>query len=288
MGTTLVVGASGQLGGRITRRLLEAGQSVRVLAREGSDVSALMALGAGVTVGDLKDRASLQRAVDGVHRVLTTATSAARGEPDTAETVDRAGNMALVDAAASAGVERFLLVSPQGADPSSPVPFLAAKGDAERHLQASGLPWTVLACDVFMDVWVPMWVLGPIAQGQPVRLLGGSRRRHYFLAVDDVADLAVAAVAADAARDSRLLVGGPQPLSWSDVVAIVEQVHGHRVETVRIPADRPVEGLPETVSGLLLSLETYDSPPPMDAEEARTAYGVELTSLQDWLRAAPH
>lgn len=84
----------------------------------------------------------------------------------------------------------------------------------------------------------------------------------------------------------NVLVGGPQALSWTDVVSTVEKVTGSAVEVQRIPADRPVDGLPDTVSGLLLGMETYDSPPPLDAEQARAVYGVELTDLESYLRDA--
>ena len=56
----LIVGATGQLGSLITRRLLAKGQSVRILAREGSDYQALADAGAQVAIGDLKSRASLE------------------------------------------------------------------------------------------------------------------------------------------------------------------------------------------------------------------------------------
>lgn len=281
---TLVVGATGQVGGRVARRLLERGEDVRILVRPGSDATALIDAGAKPVSGDLKDPTSLVEAMEGVARVVTTANSAGRTPPDTPETVDRGGNLALIEAARAAGAERFVFVSAQGADPASPVPFLAAKGAAEQALRESGMTWTVLSCDVFMDVWVPMWVLGPLAAGEPVRLVGESARRHFFLLSDDVAAVAAAALDVPAARDATLLVGGPQAMTWTDVVSTVEKVSGSAVEVRRIPADRPVDGLPEAVSGLLLGLETYDSPPPLDPEHARAAYGVELTDLETYLR----
>jgi NADH dehydrogenase len=146
--------------------------------------------------------------------------------------------------------------------------------------------WTALQPDVYMDVWVPIWVLGPVAAGQPVRLVGEASRKHYFTYSHDVARFAVGALVGAEARDATILLGGPEPLSWTDVVATVGKVRGEPVETLRIPADRPVEGVPDMLSGLLLGMETYDSPPPVDPERARTAYGVTLTSLEDYLRAA--
>src|SRR5690348_1545993 len=55
----LTVGATGSLGGLITRRLLEQGRAVRILVRPGADYAPLVAAGAHPVPGDLKDPASL-------------------------------------------------------------------------------------------------------------------------------------------------------------------------------------------------------------------------------------
>ena len=94
----LVAGATGSLGTRITRRLLDQGRPVRILVRAGSDHAALAAAGADVAVGNLKDPESLERACGGVHTVITTASASRRGD-DSIENVDRQGNLNLVDAA---------------------------------------------------------------------------------------------------------------------------------------------------------------------------------------------
>src|SRR4051812_1503145 len=98
----LVVGSTGMLGGRIARRLLEQGRDVRILVRPTSDHARLVAAGAKPVIGDLKDPASVRRAVDGVDTVITTANSAQRGGEDNVENVDLHGNAALIDAAGDA------------------------------------------------------------------------------------------------------------------------------------------------------------------------------------------
>src|SRR5437588_1516475 len=75
-GPTLVVGATGMLGGAVCRRLAAAGKPVRALVRSGSDpqrVEALRETGAETVLGDLKDDASLAAACNGAAAVITTA-----------------------------------------------------------------------------------------------------------------------------------------------------------------------------------------------------------------------
>ena len=107
----LVVGGTGVLGSQIVTGLLEQGEAVRCLVRPGSEHGRLEAAGAELVFGDLKDPASLGPACQGVSAVVTTANSAARGGDDTTEAVDRQGNRALIDAARTADVGRFVFIS---------------------------------------------------------------------------------------------------------------------------------------------------------------------------------
>lgn len=279
----LVVGGTGLLGGTIARRLLEGGEEVRVLVRHGSPYESLLEAGAQPAIGDLKEPASLKSACEGVDVVITTANSASRGGKDNVETVDLWGNRHLIDAAADAGVGHFLFVSTQGAHPNSPVPFLEAKGRSEEHLRESGMPFTIFEPDFYMDIWVPMIVLGPLQQERPVTLVGEAARKHYFVAVDDVAGYLVASIGNPDALNQTLLIGGPEPLSWSDVVATAERVLGTTPEVVKITPGEPLPGFPETISELMAGMETYDSPPPISPDEARERYGVEPTPLEEFL-----
>jgi uncharacterized protein YbjT (DUF2867 family) len=154
----LIVGATGSLGGAIAHTLLARGEAVRILVREEATAAPLIAAGAQPVRGDMKDRGSLDRACAGVDTVITTANSALRGGGDNAQTVDLDGNRDLIDAAKQAGVGHFIFISANGADPGSPVPFMAAKGKTERHLEASGLRYTILAPEAFMEVWMGMVV----------------------------------------------------------------------------------------------------------------------------------
>ena len=104
----LAVGATGILGGMITQRLLQAGEDVRILVRRDSPseelakqgmatlASSLIEAGAQPIYGDLKDRASLDAACEGIETVITTANSASRGGGDNVQTVDLEGNRCLI------------------------------------------------------------------------------------------------------------------------------------------------------------------------------------------------
>lgn len=276
----LLVGGTGSLGRRIAHGLLERREVVRALARPGSDHRPLEEAGAEIVFGDLKDPASLATACDGVEIVITTANSARRGGEDDTDAVDRRGNRALIDAAREAGVSRFVFVSALGADPASPIPFLRAKGETEAHLRESGLEYTIVSPNVFMDSWFPMLVEGPFGAGAPVTLVGAGQRRHSFVAERDVAAFVLAVARHPSARNATVVVGGPEPLSWRDVVGIYEEVEGRSIEVRTVPPGSSLPGLPDIVSRLAAGFDTYDSPIPM--HDACATFGVNLTPAREF------
>jgi uncharacterized protein YbjT (DUF2867 family) len=290
----LVVGATGLLGGLITRQLLERGEEVRVLLRENSPAEqmaqqgmatsprSLVEAGAQPVYGDLKEPDSLAAACAGIQTIITTANSAVRGGDDNPETVEMAGNRSLIDAAKAAGVGHFIFVSAQIADPQSPVPFLAGKGRTEVYLQASGLPYTIIAPNAFMDVWLFLLVGLPVMTGQPVTLVGSGARRHSFVAMADVAAFVLASVGNTTAVNQKLIIGGPEALSFREATAVYERVLGRPIAVQSVPPGTPLPNLSPGAQGMAAAFDTYDSPIEMESLAAR--YGVNLTPLESFAR----
>jgi uncharacterized protein YbjT (DUF2867 family) len=278
----LVVGATGRLGGRIAHRLLADGRPVRVLVRPQSDYRSLVQAGAEPVIGDLKDPSSLRSACDGIEAIVTTANAAGRGGDDTFQTVDDEGNGNLINAAVKAGVDRFVFTSVLGSDSNSPMPLIRAKGVTEERLRASGITFTITQADVHMDMLIPVVIDMPLSRGEPVRVVGDGRRKHSFVAQQDVAAYTVAALDHPAARNQAITIGGPEPLSWWDIVSAFEHVLGRPVPMETVPVGQRLPGLPDFATDLVTVLEMYDSP--IDMRETASMYGVEPTPLISWIR----
>ena len=99
----LVVGATGTLGSEICRRLRREQASVRALVRQSANpdrLASLLNAGVELCTGDLKDPGSLREACEGAEVVISTASSTlSRQEGDSIETVDRIGQLSLIEAA---------------------------------------------------------------------------------------------------------------------------------------------------------------------------------------------
>lgn len=279
-GKVLVVGATGSLGGAITRGLVGDGRDVRILVRPQSAYGELVELGCEPVLGDLKDMASLDVAVSGIETIVATAISIMRPPPDSIETVELGGYASLIGAAQEARVRQFVYTSALTADARSPIPFVAAKGVTEERLRASGLGWTILGAEAFMDVWLGMVVAGPAFEGREVVFVGTGDRVHSFVHSRDVAAVAVRVVGNPAAYERYIPVGGPAAISIREAIAIFEGVLGHPIASRSVAPGEPVPGLPPMIAGMLAMLDDADSR--VDMTDLCAELGLELTSVVSW------
>ncbi|MFD1504778.1 NAD-dependent epimerase/dehydratase family protein [Georgenia yuyongxinii] len=234
----LVVGGTGQLGGRVVRLLRDRGEKVRCLVRAGSDDAPLRAVGAEIVQGDLIDPATLPGACEGVATVVATATAitgrlAGARHPSIVE-VDGRGMAALVGAAARAGVERFVYLSFAGAESGLGSPMERAKLAIERRLRASQLRAVIVRPDAYQDIHLAPLGRFDVAGGKAAVIGRGDTRRRP-VAVDDVAAL-VAAVALEPDPPEVVEFGGPEAISRNQAIAVAERATGRPMKRRRTPA----------------------------------------------------
>ncbi|MBM3500137.1 MAG: NmrA/HSCARG family protein [Armatimonadetes bacterium] len=144
----LVTGATGRQGGAVARHLLARGWKVRALTRkpEGPAAQALTGLGAEVVPGDLKDRASVERAVAGCRGVFAVQDTWEHGPESEIEQ-----GRHLADAAQAAGVQHFVYSSVGGAERGTGIPHFESKWELEQYIAGLGLRTTVLRPVFFME-----------------------------------------------------------------------------------------------------------------------------------------
>src|SRR5205085_381460 len=168
--------------------------------------------------------------------VVTTASSTlSRQEGDSIETVDRAGHLSLIDEAKRAGVQRFLYISIPP-DFQYDCPLFRAKREVERYLAASGLSYTVLLANYFMEVWLSPTLGFDYVNGRAT-IYGSGERSVAWISYRDVAAVAVHALGHEAVRNRMLTVAGPENLSPHDAVRIFEKAAGRSFVVEHVPQE---------------------------------------------------
>ena len=218
--TILIVGATGLLGRATALTLLTEGQRVRVLVRDASRAADLQRAGAELVAGDLTDPGSLERACKGVLRVFACAHSLlGRGRYRSAQ-VDHVGHSALVAAALSAGVPRFVYTSALSARADHPIDFFRTKFEIEEVVRESTMPFTILRPASFMEQHVHRFAGQLVLDKGFVVIFGPGRKRRNFVSASDVAWYAAMALRGDALVNRTLDIGGPDNISNRDVAAM--------------------------------------------------------------------
>ena len=230
----VITGATGNLGGRIARRLAAAGVPQRLVVRDPARAPRLP--GAEVAVADHADPAAVRRALAGAHTVLMVSA---------AESPGRVGvHRTFVDAAAAAGVGHLVYTSFAGAAPDAVFTLARDHAATEEHIRAAGPAYTFLRDNLYAD-FLPMMVgpdgvlRGPAGDG-----------RAAVVAQDDIADAAAVVLRDPAPHAGRTYeLTGPEALSFAEIAAVLTRRTG-----------RPVRYQPETVAEAYASRASYGAP----------------------------
>ncbi len=283
----LIVGASGRLGSVVVQLLLAQGKSIRVMTRDPRGLAYLKQQGAEIVSGDLRDRATLAGACQGVEQVLAAAHALDGKGDNNPRTVDDMGNRHLIDAAKAAGVKHFIFISVQGVSSDSPLEFFRIKYRTEEYLRASGLSFTILRPGAYMELWAQL-IGQPIREQGKTTIFGRGNNAINFVSVQDVARFVSIALDDPGTRNAVIEVGGPENLTMNQVAEIFERASSRQAKKRHIPLPmmrvmsllmRPLNPAMSRLirNGIFMDMADlrYDT-----ADTAR-AFGIQLTSLEE-------
>lgn len=230
--TLLIVGATGTLGRQIARRALDEGHQVRCLVRSSRRAAFLKEWGAELVVGNICDPSTLPAAFEGVTAVIDAATARA-ADSLSIKRVDWTGQVALIQAAVEAKVERFVFFSILGAENYPSVPLMEIKRCTELFLAESGLNYTILKTGGFMQGLIGQFAI-PILEGQPVWMTGESSPIAY-MDTQDVAKFAVRALSVPETINRSFPVVGNRAWSGKEIISFCERQSGKDAKVTNVP-----------------------------------------------------
>ena len=227
----LIIGGAGKTGRRVSERLRSRGIATRDVSRSTTPSF------------DWTQPATWAAALDGVSKAYVTY------QPDLA--VDGASeaiaNLAAI--ARSKGLEQVVLLSGRG-EPGAQ--------RAEAALQSSGVDWTVVRASWFAQNFSEGYLLDGVLAGEislPVKAVP-----EPFIDVDDIADVAVAALTDDRHRNRLYEVTGPRALTFAEAVAEISAAIGRPIRFTQSTPEKFAAAMrpyvPNDVLDLLLELFT--------------------------------
>jgi len=213
-GLTVVTGGTGKTGRRVAARLAARGRPVRIGSR------------AGTPAFDWEDPASWPAVLDGAELAYVAY------QPDIAFPGGATAVGEFARLAVKAGVRRLVLLSGRG-EPEAQA--------AEREVAAAGAEWAVVRASFFMQNFSEGFLVDAVRAGVLALPAGGVA--EPFVDVDDLADVALAALTAPAAPDRVYETTGPRLLGFAEVAAELSAAAGHEVRYVPVSGTEFVAGL---------------------------------------------
>lgn len=233
----LVTGATGYVGRRIVQRLVEDGESVRCLVRSTSDRKIVESLGVETCAGDVTDLSSLRPACEGIESVVHTVAIIREKGKATFDAVNHLGTKNVVEASSEAGVGRMVHLSAIGAGPDTRYPYLNSKWRAEQAVKESGLTNVILRFsiifgpgDEFINALAAAVKLGPVTP-----IIGSGKTAFQPIHVEDAAKCVALALKNEKLIGQALEVGGPDRLSYREIVDLIIRSLGARRIKIRVP-----------------------------------------------------
>ncbi len=248
-----IAGGSGFIGRAIARRIAAIpSTTVRVLTRNPAAARAKLKIkNCDFVQADVTLSVSLKAALAGTNAIVNA--TQFDGYPVeqprrelTFERIDFGGTSALLEAAHQNGVAQFIYISGAAADENSEHPAFRAKGLAERAIREAGITYTIFRPslvygpeDKVINGFVKAFRITPVF---PVP--GTGRQKVQPVLVDDLA-ACVALALSDQGANRAYDVGGPELMTFDEMMRTVMEAAGVRRPIVHIP-----EGLMRTVGAI--------------------------------------
>lgn len=216
-GLTLVLGGTGKTGRRIVKQLVSQGVPTRAASRA-ADPSF-----------DWHDQSTWDAVLDGVSAVYVSYA------PDLAIPGTTDSVQAFVDKAVEQGVRRLVLLSGRGEEEAQ---------QCERIVRDAGVEWTVVRASWFCQNFSEGEFLDMVLAGEVTLPTGDVP--EPFVDVDDIADVAVAALTEDSHTSEIYELTGPRMLTFAEAADEIARASGREIRYTRIPPEAFAAGIAES------------------------------------------
>jgi uncharacterized protein YbjT (DUF2867 family) len=236
----LVTGASGYIGGRLIDSLLERGMPVRAMGRHPARLAHLESRGVEVVAGDALDRSSLRQALKGAGSAYYLIHSmGARGSERSFAEYDRyaAQNFSLE----GRHLERIIYLGGLGRPDDDLSPHLRSRLEVGEIFQEGSVPATVLRAGIIVGAGSASWIM-LLSLVRRLPLMVTPRwvdTRSQPIAVDDVQRYLLAALDNHQTAGQTYEIGGPDVLTYRQMMERTAAILGKRPVIVRVPVLTP-------------------------------------------------
>ncbi|PLX26509.1 MAG: DUF2867 domain-containing protein [Ignavibacteria bacterium] len=240
MAQILLLGATGYVGGRLLPRLIEHGHDVRCLVRSPEKIPEREAAAGEIIRGDVLQRETILPAMQGIDTVLYLVHSMSGGGSDF-EKHDRIAAQNVAECARDAGVRRIIYLGGLGSRERMQTPHLRSRHEVGDILRGSGVPVTELRAAVIVGSGSASFeMIHHLINRLPVMITPRwVNVRTQPLAIADLLSYLVATVEKQETSGRVIDIGGPEVLSYREMMLTIARVLGLRRIVIPVPVLTP-------------------------------------------------
>lgn len=235
----LLTGATGYVGGRLLRRLEEQGCRVRCLARRTEFLQSRVGPQTELTRGDVFDPGSLKQAMQGVETAYYLVHS--MGATGNFEEQDRNAARNFAEAARAAEVRRIIYLGGLGEDMGGLSPHLRSRHEVGELLRVSGVPVIEFRASIIIGSGsLSFEMVRALVERLPVMVTPRwVRVLAQPIAINDMLAYLMAARELPDTRSVTFEVGGPDVVSYADLMREYSRQRGLRRWMISVPILTP-------------------------------------------------
>lgn len=258
-----IAGASGFVGGHLVDFLLSKGHKVKCLARSKRTITSLAEKGAEIVAGDITQPDTLKGVLNSEDIVIHLVGIIEEKGVSTFHAVHVEGTKNLVAEAQRAGVRHFFYQSALGADATSWSGYLRTKAEAEDIVQQSGLPYTIFRPSLIIGPWdgFTRKIMEMLKYAPVIPIPGEGQAKFQPVFIIDWLSCIEKVIKTPANYQGIYDIGGPEHLSYQQIVERLSKSLGHRKPTFSIPM-----GLMKLSTSIL---ERFLPSPPVTSDQLR-------------------
>lgn len=287
----LVTGGTGFVGSHLVKRLASERIQTRCLVRKTSDTQKLKELGIEVAYGDVLDKESLKKAVEGVETVIHLVGIIVEKKGATFEIIHIQGTKNLVEVSKATGVQRFIYISALGARENARSRYHKTKWEAEGAVINSRMEYVIFRPSIMIGQGGEfITMLSKIVHWSPIIPIIDGESNVQPIYVENTVDCIIKSLTDPKTTNRIFEIAGPDQITYKELFLTLMEVLNVDNPTFQIPitfmwpAARILEGIMEKPPITTQQLIMLQEDNICDISEMQEVFNLKLMPFKEALK----
>ena len=230
----IVYGGTGFYGRKVVEKLVEKGQSVKVVTRNSTNAQNIVGHKVELFQGDITEKGTIERSLNNVGAIVICLSAMNNKLIRKMKEIERDAVLEIMEQAKKANISRLVYMSgyemrKQLLDDLKIPEFGEIKIEVEEKIRQSDFNWTILGDAPAFDIFFAFLNKGRMT------VPGGGLNAFPTISPEDVGEITAQIVMRDDLNERRIRLTGPKAYSFPDVAKLITDISGKKIKHITIP-----------------------------------------------------